>query len=137
MCKIFRSCGLSTGSCANELAENNPLSSLNLSHTLTAILFIVNSLRGQWCFTSYGLTLLNNQEIHELLQNTAAIFADWPNRFYKLLGLKSPLVGKLRPHYEWLYYDIYRNPRLACAEFDFFRDSLKAIFNYDVAVGAL
>ena len=128
MCKIFRSCGLAIDSGANNLAENNPLSSLGLSHTLTAILFIISSLRNQWRFNSYSLRQLSNQEIHDLLLNTAAIFDGWPNRFYKLFGLNQYQVGKLRKRYEWLYYKIYGNPQLECAEFNFFRDPLSAIF---------
>lgn len=112
------------------ITNRNPLSQLNLEHTITAILFITSRLiKGR--ITGGGMRSLRNREAHDLFLRTASIFEGWPDSFYEFIHLKRAQAGKHRAHYMKthfgeFYEDLFRNPRLTHPEFDFFRDSFKS-----------
>lgn len=112
------------------ITNSNPLSRLNLKHTIIAILFISSRLLIKGRITGGGMRSLRNQEIHDLLLRTTSVFEGWPDSFYEFIDLKRAQAGKPRAHYMKthfgeFYEDLFKNPRLMHTELDFFRDSFK------------
>lgn len=122
---FHRLCGLPAIPQEDVTGESNPLPTIKLENAVAAVLFF-SSILLDGSTIGYGMALLSNRDVHNVLVQAASIFEGWPDRFHAFMESYfteslHQTIRSSRDQRSRFYRHFFLNARLSDTELDFFR----------------